>query len=1265
MKKFHLIMIIALTAALLVISSSWLWLTRTESGARWALAMVPIDFQDIQGSFRGGLIIENLSTHSDQTTARVDQAELKLGVSLGFRPALNIARLRISGGEVILYAQSEPTPNPRPTSSPRETLQLPKLPLDINLHHFLAEQILLSVDDFEYPIERLQMSGHIKQDLQIDYADLQLPDLYVDAKGRLGLQAPHRLEATASARLNGPGLETSSIHIDVMGDLDALDLAARTEGLVDLTVVGTITQLLQGPQFSAELSGRLNPSLDFETPDHHMQLSASGSLQDIQIERLIIETLGGEITGDAQIPLGEDIEAHTMTAALNIASLDFTHLLPEWPAQAKLDGAVQIQLHNQILSLETFSIHAPPLGMTIAGGGTFNLDTHETDLDLEWSQASWPPILDTQRPLFSSDQGRLWLKGSLSDWQLRVEAVIDLLDDPKTQLQSQMRGRLDQDTHHVAVETLTLMGDSVGVLNMQGEISHDGRSPSGDLSFWLDSFNPQVLHTELIGLVSAEARFVFISPQHWNMDVPNLRGELRGQPLLGHGRLAIDNGQPQHGNFTVDLGENRLSWTSGQQDQAAHHDSTPWHIELSAPALSQLWPSLSGQLLVAATIDPLKKTAAFDAQLADASFKDIALSRADLSGHIDADQQLATSLELKIHALDLNPWERIDELDLQLNGDCLNHNLEMLGRGERGALLLSAQGRLNDCEPKQINAWSGALQTLELTNTIAGDWLLKQPMPMQIGKATQLGPGCLSDGTGRLCLHELALADQSAANVTVSDLPINLLLLPLNSAFLINSDLSGKLEAEWKTGQGLTHLAGKLEMGAGTVVTAEDEIELIEIMGVLVQLSPSDGGLRVDLNAALDESSRIQGVAHIHDFNAPLTAELNGDATLTIADIGILAAFVPEFDQIEGRLDGQVRVDGPLPTPWIQGQLNLNQGRLEHAPLGLSMTNIQLTLDAKQGQLNLTGALSAGAGQLSLEGRMQQRDQVWHGHLDLEGERLTLANINWLQIESSPRIQLAWQPDSINIDGDIQINRLRAGLPPGRADRIESSADVVIVQATNDALEPRNTGRSAPATPAAQRLNGRLGIDFGPAATVDMIGIQTRLDGQLALSWNGGASEPTPRGAIALVDGTYRAYGQNLQIRDSQVIFSGHRLQNPAISVEAVREVFGDPRVTVAGVRMRGQAQDPQVTLFTDPPTTDEKALAYLVTGADFDYAGGQAAVNIGVYLLPRLLVTYGFGLLETGNVLSGRYELSRRWGIRAASGERDTGVDLSYAIDR
>jgi len=87
--------------------------------------------------------------------------------------------------------------------------------------------------------------------------------------------------------------------------------------------------------------------------------------------------------------------------------------------------------------------------------------------------------------------------------------------------------------------------------------------------------------------------------------------------------------------------------------------------------------------------------------------------------------------------------------------------------------------------------------------------------------------------------------------------------------------------------------------------------------------------------------------------------------------------------------------------------------------------------------------------------------------------------------------------------------------------------------------------------------------------------------------------------------------------------------------------------------------------LFTSPPTSREKALAYILTGADFDHAAGQGAFSVGFWVLPNVFVSYGLGLFDTGNVLAARWELSRRWGLRATSGDRDTGADVSFIIDR
>ena len=100
-------------------------------------------------------------------------------------------------------------------------------------------------------------------------------------------------------------------------------------------------------------------------------------------------------------------------------------------------------------------------------------------------------------------------------------------------------------------------------------------------------------------------------------------------------------------------------------------------------------------------------------------------------------------------------------------------------------------------------------------------------------------------------------------------------------------------------------------------------------------------------------------------------------------------------------------------------------------------------------------------------------------------------------------------------------------------------------------------------------------------------------------------------------------------------------------------------------MRIRGPAQDPEINLFTAPPTSREKALAYILTGADFDHGSGQGAFSVGFWVLPDVFVSYGLGLFDSGNVLAARWELSRRWGLRATSGERDTGADVSFIIDR
>jgi translocation and assembly module TamB len=60
----------------------------------------------------------------------------------------------------------------------------------------------------------------------------------------------------------------------------------------------------------------------------------------------------------------------------------------------------------------------------------------------------------------------------------------------------------------------------------------------------------------------------------------------------------------------------------------------------------------------------------------------------------------------------------------------------------------------------------------------------------------------------------------------------------------------------------------------------------------------------------------------------------------------------------------------------------------------------------------------------------------------------------------------------------------------------------------------------------------------------------------------------------------------------------------------------------------------------------------------------GSGAVSVGTYIAPRVFISYGVGVFDDENVISVRYDLGRGWGVMATSGERQTGVDMSYTIE-
>ena len=230
-------------------------------------------------------------------------------------------------------------------------------------------------------------------------------------------------------------------------------------------------------------------------------------------------------------------------------------------------------------------------------------------------------------------------------------------------------------------------------------------------------------------------------------------------------------------------------------------------------------------------------------------------------------------------------------------------------------------------------------------------------------------------------------------------------------------------------------------------------------------------------------------------------------------------------------------------------------------------------------------------------------------------------------------------------------------------------------------------------------------LDLGGDFRVQGRGLDTRLAGTLQLASAGNTQAP-PRltGEVRTVRGSYRAYGQQLDIEEGVLRFTGP-YDNPALDILAIR-----PNLTVrVGVQIGGTALSPRIRLYADPDLPDAEKLAWLVLGhsgaeggaetvmlqqaalallggngkglsgglaqslgldelsfrgaaSNADGSSSAAAVTLGKRLSRGFYVAYERSLAGAVGTFSIFYDLSRRFTLRAQTGEQSA-IDLIFTV--
>jgi translocation and assembly module TamB len=261
--------------------------------------------------------------------------------------------------------------------------------------------------------------------------------------------------------------------------------------------------------------------------------------------------------------------------------------------------------------------------------------------------------------------------------------------------------------------------------------------------------------------------------------------------------------------------------------------------------------------------------------------------------------------------------------------------------------------------------------------------------------------------------------------------------------------------------------------------------------------------------------------------------------------------------------------------------------------------------------------------------------------------------------------------------GRIDLEHLRGATAP--------SPDVVIVDA--DAVNRD-----------AITLDSDITIVLGEDVRLNGFGLKGKLGGRFSVRDRPGRAT-LARGGID-VTGRYDAYGQALNITRGRLTFASTAIDNPALDIRAEREIED---VTV-GVQVRGTALVPELTLWSQPNLDQAEQLSYLVLGRPlrtasqdegqqlsqaaaaiggnllanklgarmgFDEIGvansralGGAALTVGKYLSPKLYISYGVALFDSGQVVTLKYLLSRVWSVQIDSSHENRAA-INYRLER
>jgi translocation and assembly module TamB len=1246
---------LAIGGLAVVIVAVLVWALTSQGGARWIAATASdvlgakLEIGAVEGAIAGPLTLVDLR-YRDPLVG-VDATVKRLEVDIALRDLLSmtahVVRLELSGVDVLLL---EPEAQPRPPEEKQPFTLDP--PIDILVDALRLEDMKISRDhSLLLAVTRADFKGHwTSADLAVERLDVLSPQGEVHFVGRVGQQEAYVGQGEGRFRWT-------------TGDRTYAGFIATVAEAEDANVTLRLTSPLAAKlELFFEQRDTLPWRFTLDAPrfDPREELLPGSSLTSLAAKLSGAGSLErGTVRGELLVN-GEPIV---------LDRLDF-------------------ERDQQSLALETALKVARSAGLLNAQA---RVDLTQTpvyaDASARWSDVVLPQVWTGQE---LHTRGRVAFEGSARKYGAEGRVAIGPAERV-ADVALQIAGSPDE----VVVQQFD-------ILQPQGKLAANGRvqlqpriawrfdanahrfDPGAFAAAWRGDLNFQLATSGSIAEAGPDA----------TLKLADLGGRLRGRRVAGRADLRITPALVPSGSLALASGDSALTF------HGAPGDAIDAKVSLDVASLNDWIPDGGGSLQAEFDVRGRWPDLAIrgHANGRELHAANVRAQRLTVNANVEDPLNPAGAVQLEVETLSAVGFE-FATFAASASGGPNAHKLTLQASGSPLAFQLALDGA------RKPDGWAGTLQRLQIDVAEAAQLALRQPVRIDMeGGALDVSQACLVDDAVELCAQAAMRPDGALqASYSLKDVPLGLAnaLATSDMPLRFAGVLRGRGDVR-RTSDGQLHGQVVLEAPDGRVSrppveeeeaeTPPEEQTLLTWRDLRLDANLSGPDARATLrarieNGSVDAEGAVRGLGQAE---SPLTGRL----TASFPDLTPFAVLTPQVANLKGRADARVAVAGSLQAPRLSGELRASELAADVPAVGLHLKNGRIVASpAENGVIALSGGVESGEGRVAFEGEIAPSGAV---DVNISGDRFLAADIPGARVIVTPQLEFTRAEERMKLAGKVTIPEAAVDLqklPRGGEKARAASPDVVVV----DAKTQEDEVEEAP-------LYADVAIVFGDKVELTGFGLQALVTGRLDVRESPG--EPTKGSGEVRVAGRYKAYGQDLTIQEGRLLYASSPLDDPGLNIEATRQV----EEVVAGLRVRGTAKDPQMTVFSDPPMAQANALSYLVAGKPLDDIGsgegegdalqtatrslgtaaggllaknvgkrlgvdelavkddemiGGAALTVGQYLSPRLYLSYGMGLFEPGEVVTLRYKLKEGLNVKAQVGPEDTRTGIEYRIER